>query len=74
MATRVGDDLPLVLDELGLHRLLQRHGLGGDDVHERAAWVPGKTSDDSFFSTSGFDLARMRRRAGRAASCGSWWW
>ena len=33
----VHDDLPLVIAELRLERFVKANGLGGDDVHERAA-------------------------------------
>ena len=39
---RILDDLPLVGLEFLRHRLAQRHRLGGDDVHERAALSAGE--------------------------------
>src|SRR5712691_2513454 len=39
---RIGDHLLLIGLELGFQRLLERHRLGGDDVHQRAALQAGE--------------------------------
>ena len=38
----IGDDLVLIGLEFGLQRFAQGYGLGGDDVHQRAALAAGK--------------------------------
>ncbi len=38
----IGDDLPRIGLELGLQCFLERHGLGRDDVHQRAALQAGE--------------------------------
>ena len=45
----VFDDLRGVFLELGLERLAEADGLGGDDVHERATLDTGKNLGIDFF-------------------------
>ena len=67
---RVLHDLALIILELGLHRFEEADGLGGDDVHERAALDAGQHPRVDVLRV--FRLAQdQTRRAGRATSCAS---
>jgi hypothetical protein len=58
-------DTRLVNLEFMRHRLLERHGLGCDYVHQRAPCRPGKTAELMSFSAI---PARIKPPRGRAVS------
>src|SRR5690606_29993407 len=62
----VGDDLPGVVLELRLQRLLEGHRLGGDDVHQRAALRAREYQALQFLLDLGIGLGQDQAAAGAA--------
>jgi len=58
--TRVGDDLTLVFLEFRLQRLEEPTALAAMTCMSGPPWVPGNTSELSFFAISSLGRARMR--------------
>ena len=68
----VGDDLLLVVGEPRLERFLEADRLGRDDVHQRSALHAGEQRAIEILRVLRCGTGPCRR-AGRAASCASWW-